>query len=277
MLNSKALGTQVRTFLVNETSHKAGTGSPGRTQGKQQNQAATEQLAQLSVTVSAMSKAKNTDYESGSEWNPATFDRVVVQYQPRIYRFIYAMVGEAEAAHDLTQDTFLSAYKSLLKRAEAVQVAEEAGLDDELERYNPANNNISAWLYTIARNTALSEMRRHKVVRFFSFWQRSATSDSEEEVDGMTDLATVEPGGDVEARSALRDELDRAMNTVGRDKLTALLLHMDGFSYKEICQITGDSLPSVKSQIFRAKESLRRALGSSSLANPSTELAGEGD
>jgi DNA-directed RNA polymerase specialized sigma24 family protein len=42
--------------------------------------------------------------------------------------------------------------------------------------------------------------------------------------------------------------------------LVALLLHIDGFSYKEICEITGDSLSSVKSQIFRAKDSLRKAL-----------------
>lgn len=224
-----------------------------------------------------MSRTKSADYESESEWNPATFDRVVVQYQPRIYRFIYAMVGEAETAHDLTQDTFLSAYKSLLKRASASQAAEEAGLYDELERYNPANNNMSAWLYTIARNTALSEMRRHKVVRFFSFWQRPATESGEEEIDGMADIAAIEPGGDVEARSALQDELQRAMQKVGREKLIALLLHMDGFSYKEICQITGDSLPSVKSQIFRAKESLRRILTTQTIADPSTELAGEGD
>ncbi len=224
--------------------------------------AATAELAKVPITVGAMSKIKSSEFDADSEWNPAYFDQVVTQYQPRIYRFIYAMVGEAETAHDLTQDTFLSAYKNLLKRSEAVQAAEDAGLQEEIERYNPSNNNMSAWLYTIARNTALSEMRRRKVVRFFSFWQKPTTGSGEEEIDGMADMAALEPGGDVEARSALHDELQRAMNQIGREKLTALLLHMDGFSYKEICQITGDSLPSVKSQIFRAKDSLRKVLGS---------------
>lgn len=231
---------------------------------------ATSELGKVSVTVGQMSKAKSPEFESGWEWHPAAFDEVVTQYQPRIYRFIYGMVGEAEIAHDLTQDTFLSAYKNLLKRAEAAHAAEEAGLQDEVERYNPSNNNMSAWLYTIARNTALSEMRRRKVVRFFSFWQRPGNAPGEE-VDSMADIAATEAGGDVEARSALRDELDRAMKQVGREKLTALLLHMDGFSYKEICHITGDSLPSVKSQIFRAKDNLRRILGSQSVA---ADLAG---
>lgn len=210
-------------------------------------------------TVGVMSKTKSSESNwAESEWNPAIFETVVEQYQSRIYRFIYAMVNEAELAHDLTQDTFMSAYKNLCKRAEERQNLEEGLLDEESPGSN-GTNNMSAWLYTIARNAALSEMRRRKVVRFFSFWQRSETG-SEDEVDSTADTAIVEAGGNLEARTALRDELDRAMNQVGRDRLTALLLHMDGFSYKEICQITGDSLSSVKSQIFRAKDSLRRTL-----------------
>ena len=190
----------------------------------------------------------NAEYESESEWNPALFERVVEQYQTRIYRFIYSIVGDAEMAHDLTQDTFLSAYRNLVRRANA----------DSAEI--PSQNNMSAWLYTIARNAALSEMRRRKVVRFLPFLHRP-NSTLEEEYDGLADTPVIEPGGNLETRSALHDELQQAMDKVGREKLTALLLHMDGFSYKEICDITGDSLSSVKSQIFRAKESLRRTLG----------------
>ena len=217
----------------------------------------------VSTTVVPMSKVtSNADFESWSEWNPATFERVITQYQPRIYRFIYSMVGETELAHDLTQDTFLSAYRHLLRRAES------AGLDPADEdnaaihwQEIQTQNNMSAWLYTIARNAALSEMRRRKVVRFLPFFHKPAGSGLEEELDGLSDTAHLEPGGNLENRTALRDELEQAMNKVGREKLTALLLHMDGFSYKEICDITGDSLSSVKSQIFRAKDSLRRALG----------------
>ena len=274
MLNSKALVTGVGSSLLCERVGEAEKTGFNKSLARPAGRRATEELAESSVTVSAMSKTKSSNYESESEWNPATFDRVVAQYQPRIYRFIYAMVGEAEMAHDLTQDTFLSAYKSLLKRAEAAQMAEEAGLLEELDR---AKNNMSAWLYTIARNAALSEMRRHKVIRFFSFWQRSSTSEGEEEIDGMADIAALESGGGVEARSALHDELQRAMNKVGREKRTALLLHIDGFSYKEICQITGDSLSSVKSQIFRAKESMRRVLSTSAVTGPSAGLAEEAD
>ena len=213
--------------------------------------------AKVGAKTGAMSKVRSSETDwAESEWNPAYFEAIVEQFQSRIYRFIYGMVGESELAHDLTQDTFLSAYKNLCKRAEERQTSEDTLTE---ENSSAGTNNMSAWLYTIARNAALSEMRRRKVVRFFSFWQRSEAG-SEDEVDGSADTAVIEAGGNLEARIALRDELDRAMNHVGRERLTALLLHMDGFSYKEICDITGDSLSSVKSQIFRAKESLRRTL-----------------
>ncbi len=213
------------------------------------------------------SMTEDAEPASWSEWNPVTFERVVAQFQTRIYRFIFAMVGEAELAHDLTQDTFLSAFRNLVRRAQADKL--EA---IEIETITsapvaPPGHNMSAWLYTIARNAALSELRRRKVVRFLPFLHKPANH-SEDQYDFLADTPQLEPGGSLEARTILQDELRLAMDKVGRDKLTALLLHMDGFSYKEICDITGDSLSSIKSQIYRAKESLRRALA----ANQATGL-----
>lgn len=245
MLNSKA--------LLNSASR-----IPLAQAGNSEANVAAQSLTRVTVGAMSRTTSSESDFlepeaELESQWNPANFDIVVNQYQLRIYRFIYSMVGEAEIAHDLTQDTFLSAYKNLCKRAEA----QANGTDT-----TGTNNNMSAWLYTIARNTALSELRRRKIVRFFSFWQRPNEAGSEEQ-DTVADMPVIEPGGSLEARAALSDELQRAIDSVGRERLTALFLYLDGFSYKEICAITGSSLSSVKSQIFRAKESLRKALGDS--------------
>jgi RNA polymerase sigma-70 factor, ECF subfamily len=269
MLNYPALTTSYgQALVVDRAWHSPPDGvSP---------ESLTSKLMAVSATVGPMSKVtSDTDFESWSEWNPATFERVIVQYQSRIYRFVYSIVGEAELAHDLTQDTFLSAYRHLCRRAESAGLnhGDDATTAAQWQQIQ-SQNNMSAWLYTIARNSALSEMRRRKVVRFLPFFHKPKGSGIEEELDGLSDTAQVEPGGDLEARIALRDELEQAMNKVGREKLTALLLHMDGFSYKEICEITGDSLSSVKSQIFRAKDSLRRALGDAS--RPLTQDLGEG-
>lgn len=259
MLNIKPL------FTVSYAPATTSQGTPKRTTGRP------AKPTQVSTPVGPMSKINSqAEYDAESEWNPAYFEQVIAHYETRIYRFIYAMVGEAELAQDLTQDTFLSAYRNLCRRT-----ASELDQDGEAAKnwqQSPGQNNMSAWLYTIARNAVLSEMRRRKVVRFLPFFHRvSSTAGTEEELDGMADTPQVEPGENLEARTALRDELEQAMTKVGRQKLTALLLHMDGFSYKEICDITGDSLSSVKSQIFRAKDSLRRVLSTSSLAPESKE------
>ncbi|NWJ45068.1 MAG: RNA polymerase sigma factor [Chloroflexi bacterium] len=209
--------------------------------------------------VGAMSDTEIFKGEVGNDWDPANFDGIINQFQPRIFRFIYSLVGEAELASDLTQDTFLSAYRHLIRRRE---INQNSGLPIQ----SPTDN-MSAWLYAIARNIALSEIRRHKVVRFFSFRQKSDVNQPENDFDSLADTPALEPGGSLENRSVLTDELERAIKLVGRQKLTALLLHVDGFSYREICEITGDSLSSVKSQIFRAKESLRKALILQSTSN----------
>ena len=43
------------------------------------------------------------------------FGEVVDTYQARIYRYVYRLTGDADLAQDLTQDTFINAYKSILK------------------------------------------------------------------------------------------------------------------------------------------------------------------
>ncbi len=191
---------------------------------------------------------------SASEWNPANFEGVILQYQPRIYNFIYRLVREGQLAQDLTQDTFLRAYVALCKEATN---ASQATME---ENQNPMEvaPSILAWLYIIARNTAISELRRRKTVQFSSFWQRDDNGlEYEVNIPSRTGLSG--NGSELENHFVLRDELEQAIAKVGRVRLTALLLHLDGYSYQEISKLTSTSLSGVKSQIFRAKQDLRRS------------------
>ncbi len=77
------------------------------------------------------------------------FEAIVAEFQPRLYRFLYGLVGDAELARDLTQDTFLAAYRAL-----------------------PAtgpNLNLTGWLFQIARNHARSHWRRRKLFAWVPF------------------------------------------------------------------------------------------------------------
>ncbi len=75
----------------------------------------------------------------------ARFAEVVRTFEAPLSRYLVRMVGDAELARDLAQDTFLSAY---------------ANWPD------PEPEHLRAWLYRIATNHALTQLRRRKVIRW---------------------------------------------------------------------------------------------------------------
>jgi RNA polymerase sigma-70 factor (ECF subfamily) len=183
---------------------------------------------------------------SSSEWNPVNFEKVVLAYQPKIYNFLYSILKQKPLVEDITQETFFLAYRNLNKRADYNII--------EVPVYN-----FSAWLYTIARNAAISEKRRHKTIYSFSTWiSDDSLSQGNFEINAYELLKA--PNRDIDRHLDIHEELEKAIQKVGRRSLIPLLLYIDGFSYKEICQITKTSLPAVKTSIYRAKERLRLAL-----------------
>jgi RNA polymerase sigma-70 factor (ECF subfamily) len=82
-----------------------------------------------------------------SSWS---FDQIYDEYKIPIYNYVYHLVGDREQADDLTQDTFLKAFRALPKM--------------------DANLKLSAWLYRIATNTAYDALRRRKLIAWLP-WQ----------------------------------------------------------------------------------------------------------
>jgi len=82
-----------------------------------------------------------------STWS---FDQIYDEYKTPIYNYVYHLVGDREQADDLTQDTFLKAFRALPK------------MDGNLK--------LSAWLYRIATNTAYDALRRRKLIAWLP-WQ----------------------------------------------------------------------------------------------------------
>ena len=172
------------------------------------------------------------------EGNAEAFDLVVREYQPRLYRFLFGMVGEAEVARDLTQDTFLAAYRALPETR------------DDL--------NLTGWLFQIARNNARSHWRRKKLITWLPFGR----GDRDDERDGEWEPRGVAgpPLSGPEEFVVEREDLGAALRSLQRADRECLLLVVDGFSYAEICQITGFTLAAVKGRIFRARKELRAIL-----------------
>jgi RNA polymerase sigma-70 factor, ECF subfamily len=153
-----------------------------------------------------------------------SFETVVRRYEAPIGRYLYGLVGEVEQARDLSQETFLSAYRA----------------------WNPdAIDNPSAWLYRIATNKAMSYFRRRRLVN----WVR---------LDRLLDLGrdpNVEGHGD---RVATQHSVQQALNKLEPQQRVSLLLKAAGFSSEEIGEQLGCSPGAARTRLSRARETFRK-------------------
>ena len=162
-------------------------------------------------------------------------DRLVDRYHGPLSQFLERMLGDPETAAEVTQEAFLRMIRAL-------------------PRYQPKAK-FSTWLYTIASNLARDELRR-----------RHLRADRTVELEEADRTPVAEPQLSV-ADQALarveRAEVRRALAELSPEHRTAVLLHYyNGFSYKEIAEISGCTIGTVGSRLHYAVKHLRRHLES---------------
>jgi RNA polymerase sigma-70 factor, ECF subfamily len=162
----------------------------------------------------------------------AAFESLLRQYERPLYGYIYhLMSGNADDAADLLQETFIKVYRAL-------------------ERI-PVDVNFPAWLYRVARNCCLDELRRRRRARWI-VW------------DGAQGAATADPiGGADPEQMALDREGNSAVQAIlarmsCRNREALILRECEGMSCEEIGAVMGISRKAVKSMLFRAREEFRR-------------------
>jgi RNA polymerase sigma-70 factor (ECF subfamily) len=164
------------------------------------------------------------------------FNLLVERYQNRVYALSYRMLGDADAAADITQDVFFSAYRNI-------------------GRYR--GGSFVAWLLRIATNACYDQLRARK--------RRPQTSlDAFDPEAGEAPPQFTDPGESPDERT-IRDELareiERRLGDLPDDqRLVVILSDIQGHSYDEISAITGWPLGTVKSRLSRGRTHLRDAL-----------------
>jgi RNA polymerase sigma-70 factor (ECF subfamily) len=170
----------------------------------------------------------------------AAFAELVRRYRNQITSYVYRMTNDYETAVDLSQETFVRIYKAM-------------------DRYQ-ASHAFSTYIYRIATNLAISELRKRKRRRLVSlsgfFTSREGAPPVEfnpPDARPLQDSALV----DRERRAAVT----RAIATLP-DKYRAplVLRDVEGKSYEEIASILQTSEGTVKSRISRARSFLRDKL-----------------
>lgn len=157
----------------------------------------------------------------------ACIEQLYAAHHTEIYGYLCRMLRDDELAADLTQETFVKAYRAF----------------DSLADYNRAR----AWLYQIAGRTALDELRRRKIVRFVPW-----TGESRGSAPSAEELAL---------HGRLSGEMDRALAVIPERQRNALILaEVQELTGMELAEALGVSHVAARALLTRARESLRQAL-----------------
>ncbi|MFC1865360.1 RNA polymerase sigma factor [Chloroflexota bacterium] len=155
------------------------------------------------------------------------FGNIVEHYQLPIVRYVYRMTGDYEVAKDLTQDTFVAAYKGILK--------------------TDSNLSFKAWLYRIATNNARQYHRKRKLLSFIPFSRLPENSP-----------VFQAPLGHIEDKLIINQVLSK----VSHDQRICMILHfVEGFKYREIADILGITKDAVSKRVARGSKQFQILYG----------------
>ncbi len=171
----------------------------------------------------------------------SAFEALVEKHRDKVYGVALRMTRSEADAAEITQETFLSAFQHLPEfRGEAA---------------------FGSWVHRIAANHALMRLRHQNVVQAAEeelsgpefnergSWVEYPSNDWSRRAD--------EKALDAELGTAIQRATDRLPNQY---REVFVLKDVEGLSYEQISEITGDSIPAIKSRLHRARLELREAI-----------------
>ena len=166
-------------------------------------------------------------------------NRAIIEgLQRPVIATIYRFLGPAyrRDVEDIAQEVFLKVFRAL-------------------QRFDASRAKFTTWVYTFVRNHCLDILKKKKL---------KTTSLSAVEDDGsdrdFADARELQPTEGAE-NTELGRRIGEALSTLGEDqRMVFVLREYEQLDYREIAAITGVNEGTVKSRLFRAKESLRKQL-----------------
>jgi RNA polymerase sigma-70 factor (ECF subfamily) len=168
----------------------------------------------------------------------ARFEEEALPLLPGLYSAAYRLTRSAADAEDLVQETFLRAYRAFHQFQEGT--------------------NIKAWIYRILTNTFINMYRKK---------QREPQTISDDEIEdwylySKMSEAGAEPSAETSVIESLPDEdVQAALSALPEQfRIAVLLADVEGFSYKEIAEITEVPIGTVMSRLHRGRKALEKRL-----------------
>ncbi|MBK7997609.1 MAG: sigma-70 family RNA polymerase sigma factor [Verrucomicrobia bacterium] len=169
----------------------------------------------------------------------SAFEELVEKYKQPVMNLVYRTLPDATEAEDLAQHVFLQVYKSA-------------------HRYE-VSAKFTTWLFTIARNLCLNEIRRRSRHPADSLDETYADND-EQPIRQVEDAKTFSPP-DTMLQGELEDKIEEALAELPEKQRTAILMcRGDELSYEDMAKILECSVSATKSLIHRGRETLKQKL-----------------
>jgi RNA polymerase sigma-70 factor, ECF subfamily len=164
--------------------------------------------------------------------NPRAFELLYDRHGGAAFSLAYRMVGNRVTAEDVTQEAFLSIWRSRL-------------------RYDPARGSVRTWVLGIVHNRAIDALRRS-----FVHDRRRETMDGVEERHEAPERTEVEAARREEARS-----IRTALATLpDEQRRTIELAYFGGFSHSQIAELLEEPIGTVKGRMRLGLDKMRRQL-----------------
>ncbi len=175
-----------------------------------------------------VARSKTGDTES--------FNQLVKRWERPIFALAYRTLGREEDARDVTQETFLRAFRAL------------SGFKGDAK--------FSSWLYRIALNLCRDWMRKERRAPVV------AVPEGVEVEDLAAERGPIETVEDLAARAELGREVARAMEHLPVEQRQAIILkEYHGLTFQEIADLMRCPLSTVKTRVYQGLATLRKQLG----------------
>ena len=200
------------------------------TRGERTSQSRERTHTSMTMNKSTDSSDTNTTLYS-SDAHVLDFGMLYEKFKRPVHSYIYRLLGSHEDADDLTQEVFTRAY---------------VAWNDLYDR-----DNLSSWLYRIATNLCIDQLRRRKRI---SWWPLARRSNSGEQFNADEEISYLpsDTGGIPEI--AEREHIRLALANIPADYAIVLVLSAaQGVPYQEIGKIVGISPNAAATRISRAK------------------------
>ncbi len=165
----------------------------------------------------------------------SAFDDLVSRHHRQIYNMVYRMLGSAEDAADVTQDTFLRAYTRL--------------------HTFRLGNSFLAWVRAIASNLCVDHLRR----------RRSSIVSLDERLESGQQHADEAPGSSPAEQVLMAEDSRRVLAALQqlpeRQRAVLVLRHIEGMKLNEIAETLRMPVGTVKTMLFRGRAAIRDIVG----------------